>query len=347
MDFSKELALRVGRAQAAVESAGLDALYVTAPANVMYLTGREAGRVLLTKNRGFLWVRELYRGVYADLYGLKGYPLEVRTYSRDELSKQVESLGCRSIGIEDVSVSYCNRMRKSFGCRLKPTEIVEQQRAVKSGHEIRALRRSASIAVKGMKKAYEVVRKGVRELDAAAEIEYEIRMGGSETPPFQHGMLLSSGPRAADVHAHATGARIGDGLVIADLGARFQGYYSDMTRTIAAGRLRKTERELMESVRRLEVEAVDYIKPGMTGAEVHDFIESRIKAAGFSFHHSAGHGIGLEVHERPKLGPESDDVLAEGMVFTVEPGIYIPKKMGVRFEDMVLLTKKGCRQLTG
>jgi Xaa-Pro aminopeptidase len=217
---------------------------------------------------------------------------------------------------------------------------------VKTGYEIEMLKKAAGIASLGMKKAYSVVKEGVGELDAVAEIEHTIRKLGSETPPFQHGMLLASGKNSADIHAHASRQKIKKGLVVVDLGGRVNGYYSDMTRTIPVGKISKKEKELTEFTRNLELEAVDRIQPGMKACEIHHFIESRLKKKRFNFYHSAGHGVGLDVHEKPALGPESKDILQENMVFTVEPGIYIPNKYGIRFEDMVLLTKKGCKTLT-
>lgn len=346
MDFGRELENRVKGVQSMLDSGKIDALYVSNPKNVLYLSGRESGRILLTKNRGFLWVRDLYIKLYSNLYNSKRYPLEVILYNSDEVVKKVKSLRCRKLGVDNVNLSYYNKIRSSFKCRLRQTSVVEEKRSVKTGYEIRMLEKSAFMASKGMKKAYDVVRTGVRELDAIAEIECAIRRMGSETPPFQEGMHLASGSRGADIHPSVTKVRIKRGLVVVDLGARYNGYYSDMTRTIAVGKKSGREQELVEFVRNLELEAIDRIQPRMKASEVHNFIESEIKKKDLEFYHSAGHGIGLEVHEKPGLNLESNEILKENMVFTVEPGVYLPNRFGVRFEDMVLLTKKGCKTLT-
>jgi len=204
-----------------------------------------------------------------------------------------------------------------------------------------------------MEKAYEIInniekdKKGMREIDIAAEIEYEIRRAGSETPPFGEGMLLASGQNSADIHAHSRQNLITrNSVVVVDLGAKYSGYYSDMTRTILTGELNSSDKNLLEFVRNLEHECIDRLYEGMPATELYEFAEKKIKGRGFKFYHSLGHGVGLDVHELPNIGPESEDVLKSGMVFTIEPGIYIPKKFGIRFEDMVLLKKNGIDILT-
>ena len=346
MNFALEIRNRVKEAQETLSAGKIDALYVSNPKNVLYLTGRESGRILLTEKKAYLWVRDIYTKVYRNLYNSKNYPFEVGVYEDDSVEKKVKSLKCRTVGVEDVSVGYFKSIRKRLKCKLKATSIVEEQRAVKTEYEISMLKKSASIASGGMKKAYKVVRKGVIELDAVAEIEHAIRKLGSETPPFNEGLLLASGSRGANIHANASTSRIKRGLVVVDLGGRYKGYYSDMTRTIPVGKLNKKEGEMMEFIHNIELESIDMIQPGVKACGIHDFIESELEKKGFKFHHAAGHGVGLEIHENPRLGPKSKHVFKENMVFTVEPGIYIPGKFGIRFEDMVLLTKKGCKILT-
>jgi len=346
MDFSLELAGRVKGVQNRLREERIDALYLSTPKNVLYLTGRESGRVLVTEKQAFLWVRDLYTGVYASLYNSKKYPLDVRIYRENAVKERIKSVKCKKLGVENLSAGHFKKLKDMLACKVKHTSIVEEERAVKTGYEIEMLKKAAKIAVGGMKKAYSVVKEGVRELDAVAEIEHSIRKLGSETPPFNDGMLLASGKNGADIHAHASKQKIKKGLVVVDLGGRVKGYYSDMTRTIPVGSLGYREKDMLDFVRNLELETVDRIEQGMEACEVYNFIESKLKKKHLKFYHSAGHGIGLEVHEKPGLGPESSDILQENMVFTIEPGIYVPGKYGIRFEDMVLLTKKGCKILT-
>jgi Xaa-Pro aminopeptidase len=345
MNLSRELRDRLKKARNSMDERKIDSLLISNPKNVLYLTGRESGRLLLSKKQAFLWVRDLYLGVYKDLYKSSGYPIEVLPYEKDAIAKKARRLNLKSVGIEHSNLAQSRKLRSAFKSKVKPTGIIENQRAVKTGYEIEMLKKSASIAVKGMEKAFKVVTEGAREVDAAAEIEKEIRRQGSETTPFHDGMLLSSGSRSADIHAHPTRNRI-KGLVIADLGARYNYYYSDMTRTIAIGKTSKKEKELLGFVENLKDNTIDQIKPGVKASEVHDWIEDELKKKGFKFYHAAGHGIGLEVHEKPGLGGDSEDTLEEDMAFTIEPGIYIPNKYGIRFEDTVILTKKGCKTIT-
>ncbi len=234
---------------------------------------------------------------------------------------------------------------------------------VKTDYEINLLKKSAEIAKKGMEKAYEIITPGISELNAAAEIEYVIRKCGSETPPFEHGILLSSGKNAGNIHGFPTEKKIkAYELIVVDLGARYGNYYSDMTRTIPAGKLKlnSEQQRAHEFIKNLEEETIDMVEIGVNTFEVHKFADEKIKKFGYKFHHSISHGIGLDIHEMPYFRvirgniasvseayfKDRDAKLCENMVFTIEPGIYVPGKFGVRFEDMVLLTKKGCEVLT-
>ncbi len=222
--------------------------------------------------------------------------------------------------------------------KLVSTDVLRRVRTVKSAYEIEQLKKAAEIARLGMEEAYQVIHGGVREIDAVAEIEAQIRKLGSEEPPFGGGALLSSGKNSANIHALSGNKKIKkNSLVVVDLGAKINGYYSDMTRTIKLGKLKKRDEKIFDFVRELELRAIGRVKEGMKAKEIHDFVEKEIQKRGYKFYHNTGHGIGLEVHELPNLGPDSEDVIQEGMVFTIEPGIYLPGKFGVRFEDTILL----------
>jgi Xaa-Pro aminopeptidase len=340
MTPTSEISARLMKAKEALGECGLDAILITNPKNILYLTGKDTGKALITREDAFLWVRELYRGLYSGLYSDKDYEFQVSVYEEGVIENSINSSDLKRVGVENVGISEFNGLSKVIKKELVPCGIAEKLRAIKSAYEIDLLKKSADMAKRGVKKAYSIVREGVRELDAVAEIEYEIRRLGSETPPFEDGMLLASDASSADIHAHAGTKRIlSDSLVVVDLGARYRGYYSDMTRTLSVGDLGKREREILEFVENLEMETIDGIETGANASELHRFVEGKIEKRGYRFYHSTGHGVGLSVHEAPNIGPKSEDVLEEGMVFTIEPGIYIPGKFGVRFEDMVLLKK--------
>lgn len=340
-----EVKRRVEGIHSAMEDCGVDTFLISNSRNVEYLTGRDTGRILLTGDRNILWVKELY--MHSELYSRGGYPFDVRVYEKDVVKKVMNDLGVRELAVENLSFMRYDKLRSDLGIDLRVMDLVERARAVKSGYEIDALKKSARIAMEGMKKAFSVVGEGVSEMDALSEIEYVIRKQGSESPPFEMGMLLASGRNSADIHARAGGEIIREGsLVVVDLGAKYKGYFSDMTRTLAVGGIDAESEGIMELVKEIQGEAIDRLEVGLKAGDIHDFVERKMWKHGHNFYHSTGHGIGLDVHELPNIGLESGDILVEGMVFTIEPGIYIPGKFGVRFEDMVLLKRDGVEILT-
>jgi len=323
---------------------GVDVMIISKPKNLMYISGITSGHSLLTQDSCTVWTNEIE-------YETIKYPgiIDAELYKKNAMKDCLDKLKPGKIGIENVEINYYNKIKKEIDCEITVSDAVERARMVKSDYEIALVKKSAGIARKGMEKAYEVVSPGTSELKAAAEIEYEIRKNQSETTPFEHGMLLSSGKNSADIHGFPTKKKIKSGeLVVVDLGARYGQYYSDMTRTIPAGKLKLNSKEAMayEFIKNLELETIDIIKVGMKASDVHKFADDKIKEFKYKFHHSIGHGVGLAVQEMPHLNGISETVLCENMVFTIEPGIYVPGKFGVRFEDMVLLSKKRCILLT-
>jgi len=344
MSFSSELRVRFGKVRAVMRGEGVQALYSSDEAALRYLTGKDTGRLLVTGSGAVLWVKGVYRELYAGTYGSSGYPVEVREYDKDAVKDYLRGLGVRVLGVS--SPALVDAGRKASRARVVVSDAVKLARAVKTKEEVRLIRKSCRIAAAGMRKAAGVVAEGVRELDAVAEIEAELRRRGSEAAPFGHGMLLSSGAGSADIHANPSARRIGRGPVVVDLGATYGGYYSDMTRTFGVGPLTRQERDVIVLVRRLRDDTIRMVRPGMLASTVHRSVELAITEAGFRFHHLSGHGVGLEIHEHPSFSPDNRVRLRPGMVFTVEPGIYLPGRFGVRFEDTVLLTRRGCVKLT-
>lgn len=344
MKLKSEFGSRLKRVMSDMKNSGISAIFVSNPRNILYLTGRETGRAIITKNNAILWLKDLYRDLHEDFY--KNVPFEIRAHDESAVGEFVRRLRVKKIGVEEVSVSRYDKLRRSFRKKLIVNDVVGVTRAVKSGYEIEMVKKSALIAKKGMRKAYDIIREGVRESDAVSEIEYTIRRAGSEKPPFENGMLLASGRRSADIHAYPQSNKISRGLAVVDLGACWQHYHSDMTRTIKVGKVDKFEKEMSEFIENLRQEAIDKVRVGQKASKLHEFVENAIEKKGYRFYHGTGHGIGLNVHERPNVAKGSEDVLKAGMVFTIEPGIYIPRKFGVRFEDTILLKRSGVEILT-
>jgi len=350
MNLKKELISRIKKIRERMEEQKIDAFLVQKPKNLLYLAGIESGNMLLTPYEANLWVNELDYAIinssFKDYADFNIFPIKDRKERIEGIKDCVRGLKPGNIGVENISFTYYSKLKKDLKPDLITSDIIEKTRQVKSEYEIRLLKKSAGIGKIGLEKAYEVVRNGISELEAVAEVEYAVRKAGSETPPFHEGALLASGSNASNIHSYASDKKIREGeMVVVDLGARYKGYYSDMTRTIPVGKLGKEEQEVFELVKNLELETIDHIGVDMKASEVYEFVEKRIRDSGYMLHHAAGHGIGLDVHELPSLSSDPDDILREGMVFTIEPGIYKAKKFGARFEDMVLLTWKGCEVL--
>lgn len=226
-------------------------------------------------------------------------------------------------------------------------EILLNLRKTKGWEELKALERACKISDKAMKTALEFLRVGVREFEVAAEAEYIMRKMGAEEIAFK--TIVASGFRSSFPHAGNTNKKIMNGeVVLIDLGAKVLGYNSDLTRTVFVGKPTQTQIRVYKIVLGAYREALKNINVNMVGWEADLLARKTIEKMGYGkyFIHGLGHGIGLEVHEPPKLSAKSIDKLEKMNVFTVEPGIYLPKKFGIRIEDTVLLTEEGLKPLT-
>lgn len=226
--------------------------------------------------------------------------------------------------------------------------MVERLRMFKDAGEIEIMARAAAIADEAWSHVLSVIRPGVTEWDVATELEYRMRKLGADGPAFE--TIMASGVRSSLPHGHASAKVIEKGdLVTADFGALYQGYCSDMTRTVMVGQPTDKQREIYEIVLEAQKRGVAACKAGMTGADLDEVCRSYIREKGYgeAFGHGTGHGVGRFIHEGPKVSTKGvNDVLEAGMVVTVEPGIYLPGWGGVRIEDMVLVTETGCRSLS-
>ena len=232
--------------------------------------------------------------------------------------------------------------------RLVPVDrLVESLRAIKEAGEIELITKASEISDRAMEYIEGIIHNGMSEKEAAWEIEKFLREKGSEPIPFD--IIVASGSNAALPHAKPSSRRIHPGEpIIIDIGARVEGYSSDLSRTICLGSPDDTFNKVYQVVLSAQSTAIAQIEEGMTGDQADGIARAIIEQAGYgeAFGHSLGHGIGLAPHEPPRLGPNSTDVLTSGMVFTVEPGIYLSGWGGVRIEDTVTLGKDGVKVLT-
>ena len=227
------------------------------------------------------------------------------------------------------------------------TEGLQGLRAVKDEEEVERIRKATRLTEDALREGLKRLEVEVSELKVAAAIEYAMKVGGSEAPAFP--TIVASGENAALPHAHPTDRRVkGGDLVVIDLGAVYMGYCSDITRTVSVGRVGEREKDMFYAVLEAQKKALSKIRPGVKAKDVDAEARRILEEYGYAkfYIHSTGHGVGIEVHEPPRLSPDSNLELKPGMIVTVEPGVYVRGFAGVRIEDIVLVTESGVEVLS-
>jgi Xaa-Pro aminopeptidase len=268
------------------------------------------------------------------------------------LSDHRKHLGRARIGLEGEHLTVAERARLSAllprGFHLKQAPpLVEETRLVKDEDEIQRLRSAVLLGATLFDVALKSIRPGVSEVEVAAEMEYAARRSGADAMSFE--TIIASGERSALPHGRASRAKIpASGFVVCDFGVILTGYCSDTTRTVYVGRPSEEARCFYDAVRASQQAAVEAVRPGVSTGDVDQAARKVLKKEGLGrlFTHSTGHGVGLEIHEAPRVAAGQNEILKPGMVITIEPGAYIPGKWGVRIEDMVVVTENGCEVLT-
>lgn len=335
-------------------AAHVDALLVTSLANVRYLTGFSgSSALLLVSQREALLITDFrYQTQAAEEVGDSARVLIEPQSLWAGLWQQLTQLqGVQVLGFESAHLLHRDFQRlMEAGARWqwRPTlDLVETLRERKDSDEVRLIERAANVAIRALERTLAEVRVGMTELQVAGVLERALRDEGSEGFPFPS--IVASGSRSALPHARATSARVREGdLLLLDFGAEVEGYCADITRTVVVGRASDEQREIYDVVRRANEQASHSIRAGMTGRDADAIARGYIEQRGYGdlFGHGLGHGVGLEVHEAPRLSRTADGALAEGAVVTIEPGVYRPGWGGVRIEDDVVLDAAGPRILT-
>jgi Xaa-Pro aminopeptidase len=330
----------------------LDALLVTSLPNIRYLTGFTGSNalVIVTRTRKFLLTDSRYRQQSAVEAG--GWRRIIDSRGLFDSADHAGCLkGCRRVGFDSATVTYDDyrRLRTTFRkVRFEPTRgLVETQAMSKDRTELLALRKAMRITDRVFEDLLGSLRPGTREREIAAEITYRQRAAGADGDAFEP--IVASGPRSALPHARAGDRRVGRGEpLVLDFGCRVGGYHSDLTRTVCFGKAPRQLKTLFEVVRCAHDAAIEAVEAGMPARELDARARRIIAAAGFGkqFIHSLGHGLGLHVHERPRISAVSAETIPLDAVITIEPGIYLPGYGGVRIEDDVLVTRTGGRVLT-
>lgn len=346
---------RLQKLRKSIAEKALDALLISQPENLRYLSGFTGSGWLLISGRNAILVLDF---LYVEQAKGESPGFEIMQIKQDLhewLPGLVSDLGCHKSGFEANLISHDAYQKlaeairsKQVNLELVPTTgIVERLRSIKEPEELVFITKAVELADAAFEQSKGIIRPGVTEKEAAWHIEKTLREKGSEGVPFE--VIVASGPNSALPHARPTDKTIRSGEpVIIDMGARVGGYCSDLSRTLFLGRPDKTFQKVYDTVLKAQAIAIEGTKSEMTASEADQLARRVIEQAGYgdAFGHGLGHGVGLAVHEYPKLGLRSSDSLADGMVFTAEPGIYLAGQGGVRIEDMVVLENGKARVLT-
>lgn len=341
------------RLRALLAERHLDAVIVQKPENVCYLSGFTGGEGLLVVpamgEENFL-ITDFRYVEQAAREAPQFTVVRATGPSSDALVSLAERYGWQRLGLEEdyVTIGWFKQLERRLPQRAWDGVYLDGMRSVKDACEIERLRRAVAIADAAFAHVVTILRPGISEKAVAAELEYAMRRQGAEKPAFD--TIVASGARGSLPHGLATDKLLAEGeLVTMDFGAVYAGYHSDITRTVVLGRASERQRQVYAAVLTAQRRGAAAVKPGLTGRQVDAVARDCLTAAGYGeyFGHALGHGVGLAIHEEPRLSATYDGVLATGMVVSVEPGVYLPGWGGVRIEDLVVLTPDGCEVLTG
>ena len=343
---------RLDRLMARVAEAGADAVLITNLSNVSYLTGfsGSSGFVLATPGRAWFMTDSRYETQSAE--EVSGYDVVIQSGKwTQEVASLVRDAGIRKLMFEGRHVSVETHEALSKGLEgvelLASRDAVERLRMIKDEQEVKAIAEAIKRAEDGFLENASRVAPGMAEKDTAIGLEFNIRAAGARKLPFD--IIVASGYRAALPHGIASDKVMKEGdTVIIDFGGEAHGYQSDLTRSGVLGKPDRKQTEIYDIVAEAQRRAIEAVRPGVPCKEVDQAARGYIASKGYGdyFGHGLGHGVGLEVHEGPSVSYLSEDTVQPGMVFTIEPGIYMPGWGGYRIEDMVFVTGDGCELMT-
>lgn len=342
---------RIAKTRKLMVENNLDSLLINADVNRFYLTGftGSSGIVLFTPENNYFITDFRYTeqaGDQTDGYKILEFNKEVLKKINDILDKD----NVKKLGFESKTVSYNKYQEykeKFVGVELEATEdLIKEMRKIKDKSEIDKIRKAVEITDKAFDHILNFIEPGITEREVALELEYFMKKRGAEKNAFD--FIVASGKRSSMPHGVASDKKIENGdFVTMDFGTFYNGYCSDMTRTVVVGEPSKKQKKIYNIVLDAQKSVIEKIKPGMTGKEIDGIARDIIKEKGYgdNFGHGLGHGIGVEVHEGPRASYTTDEIIEKGMVMTDEPGIYLSDWGGVRIEDDLLITEDGCEVL--
>jgi Xaa-Pro aminopeptidase len=345
---------KIKRICAQLKKEHLDGLILTSPANISYLTdypSRDSYLIISARQSVYLTDSRYTEEAKSRLKGVA--VKDINGSLLKGINQVCRQLRLTCLGFEERNLSFrqYNQIRKELPdiLDLVPTYgLVENLRQVKSVIEVGKIKQATRIAVQAFSFIQGHLKPGIKEIEVAGELERFIRYQGASGSSFN--IIVASGPNSAYPH-HITSERKlkANEPVLVDFGVDYCHYKSDLTRVFFLGKIDILAGKVYRIVRQAQELAIKAIKPGKTCGEIDGIARSYIASKGYGrfFGHGLGHGVGLEIHEGPQIGRGQNTRLAPGMVFTVEPAIYLPRKFGIRLEDMVLVTKKGSEVLSG
>jgi Xaa-Pro aminopeptidase len=347
--------IRLTRLKAVLENRGLEAMVISSCANISYLTSypsRDSYFLVTNKENFYLTDFRYLEEAHKHLKGLANI-LPVGQSVFRTIADTCLALNLKRIGFEERVMPFAeySKIRQYLGKKISlvPTSgLTEELRKYKDGEEIAAIKHALKITAQALSFSSKLLKPGLTELTVAGELERFIRDRGATKSAFD--IIVASGCNSSCSH-HITSKRKikSNEPVLIDIGVEYQGYKSDLTRVFFLGKINSLGKNIYNIVIEAQNKAFERIQPGIKASEIDAAARQYIAKKGYgpNFGHSLGHGVGLEVHEDPHISAKNDNIIAESMVFTVEPAIYLAGKFGIRIEDMVLVTKEKCEVLSG
>lgn len=324
------------------------AALVTDEISIFYFTGfpHSEGYFFITADESYLLVD--FRYIEAAENTVKTSNVVMFSNPYDVLNEYISAKAIEEILLESekVTLSAFNAMQKNINASLKDSnelsDIIKTLRLIKTEDEVEKLKKAQNIAEKAYLEVLKIVKPGITERQIALELEYLMKKYGAERIAFD--LITVTGKKTSLPHGVPSDVEVQNGdFITFDIGAVYEGYHSDMTRTIVVGEASDEQKKIYDIVLKAHLEGLKAVKAGVSGYDVDKVCRDIITEAGYGeyFGHGTGHGVGLEIHEEPRVSPKGETILKPGMVITVEPGIYLPDKFGVRIEDTVLVTEDG------
>lgn len=342
----------IKKIQKAVAESEFDALLITSAQNRFYATGfrSSAGEIIITADDAVLYIDARYvEEAAANIKTARVERMMNRARSFEILADYFKKAGVKTLAVEESSLSYTQYRTYADNLPVELTDgskLLSDLRSIKSPEELELLIAAQRLAERAFNATIPMITRRMTEKDFDAELVSNMLKLGADDKAFP--TISVTGTHTSSPHGHPDGRLIGDGFLTIDFGAKLNGYNSDTTRTICIGEPTKEMEKVYHTVLDAQVTAIRAAKPGMVGKELDGIARQVIADAGYGeyFSHSLSHGLGIDVHESPYASTASNDILKPGAVISMEPGIYIPGKFGVRIEDVIYFTEDGCVDIT-